>query len=216
MTEATHAGSNGPDPTAHKMREVFDIKSRAEKELAEAAEIRRTALAEADAIVLQAQKIADGVASDADSQKSLAAAEAKGRAEQILADARARAEEITLAAEKDAQQTAAATAKARREAAETKAAAEELLADAREAAETDRANIQRERRALIDEATADAAVHADGALRDLVAIASSLRDSMSAASIRLGDILDQLGDVTDKFAAARENDTSGSSRRFRR
>ena len=53
------------------------------------------------------------------------------------------------------------------------------------------------------------------ALRDLVAIASSLRDSMAAASIRLGDILDQLGEVTDKFAAARQGETSGSSR-FRR
>ena len=189
----THIGSGGSDPTAHEMREVFDLKSRAEQELTQAAEIRRAALTEADAIVLQAQQLADGVSGDAENRKALAAAEAKGRAEQILADAHARAE-----------------------AERTKASAQELLAEARKAAETDRAAAQRETRALIDEATAIAASQADTALRDLVAIASALRDSMAAASIRLGDILDQLGDVTDKFAAARQGDSPSSSSRFRR
>jgi membrane protein involved in colicin uptake len=212
----THIGSGGSDPTAHEMREVFDLKSRAEQELAQAAEIRRAALTEAEAIVLQAQQLADGVSGDAENRKALAAAEAKGRAEQILADARARADEIAAAAERNAHEAAADAAAARAEAERTEASAQALLAEARKAAETDRAAAQRETRALIDEATAIAASQADTALRDLVTIASALRDSMAAASIRLGDILDQLGDVTDKFAAARQGDSPSSSSRFRR
>lgn len=212
----TDTGSGGPDPTAQEMREVFDLKSRAEQELAQAAEIRRAALTEADAIVLQAQQIADGVSGDAENRKSLAAAEARGRAEQILADAQARADQIAAAAERNAHEAAADAAAARAEAERTKASAQALLAETRKAAETHRAAAQRETRALIDEATASAASQADTALRDLVAIASALRDSMAAASIRLGDILDQLGDVTDKFAAARQGDSSSSSSRFRR
>ncbi len=210
----THTGS-GPEPTAHEMREVFDLKSRAEQELAKAAEVRRAALTEADAIVLQAQQIADGVAGDAENHKTLAAAEAKGRAEQILADARARADENAAAAARQAEEAPANAAASRAEPAKAKAAAEQLLAETRRAAETDREAAQRESRALNEEATAGAAAQADSALRDLVGIASSLRDSMAAASIRLGDILDQLGEVTDNFAAARQGEPSGSSR-FRR
>jgi cell division septum initiation protein DivIVA len=124
----THTGS-GPDPTAHELREVLDLKARAERELTEAAEIRRAALAEADKIVVQAQQLAAGVA-----------------------------EEAKAAAKRDA---------------------------------------------------AEATAQAGSALQDLVSIASALRDTMAAASIRLDDILDQLGEVTEPSGPA------GSSR-FRR
>ena len=215
MTEASPTGSAGANPAAQEMREVFDLKSRAEQELAEAAETRRRALTEADAIVMQAQKIADGVAGDAEKPQGPRCrggqgprrADPRGRARSRRRDRR----RCRAGRPRDRQRRRGGPRPGRAGEGGRRAAAVRVAS----AAEQDREVAQRETRALIDSATADAANQADTALRDLVAIASSLRDSMAAASIRLGDLLEQLGDVTDKFAAARQGEPSGSSR-FRR
>jgi hypothetical protein len=201
MTSADPApyGDTSSGSFADELRSLYEMRQRAEADIAEALATRRQALSEADLIVAQAQEAADAVRADAAAQASLTSAEARGRAEQVVAEAQAAARSILAEAEMDAERL-------RRDAAVTSTRAEELEASAAELIETARRMAEFEREASARE-TADlrAAVlagvssHSHAALDQLDHVAAGLSDALTAAAARLSEILGALSAARDSI-----------------
>ncbi len=200
MTTADSAPSSASasGSFAEELRSLYEMRQRAEAEIADALATRRQALSEADQIVAQAQEAAEVVSSEATSRASLASAEARGRAEQIIAEAQDAAQSIIAEAETDADRIRREAAVATTRAEELEASATELIDTARRMAEFEREASARETSDLRAATLATVATESNNALDHLEQVAAGLNDAVSASAARLSDIVAAL-------AAARES-----------
>lgn len=191
MTHADPAppGTSASGSFADELRSLYEVRQRAETEIADALATRRQALSEADEIVARAQEAADAVRAEAMTRTSHASAEARGRAEQIIAEARDAARSIVAEAETDADRICREAAVASTRAGELEASATELIETARRMAEFEREASARETADLRVAALAGVSADSHRALDQLDQVAAGLNDAVVAAAARLSDIL---------------------------
>lgn len=194
MTSADPAptGANASGSFADELRSLYEVRQRAEAEIAEALATRRQALSEADEIVARAQQAADAVRAEANSRTSLASAEARGRADQILGEAKSAARSIIAEAEAEAERIRREAAVTSTRAQELETSATELIETARRMAEFEREASARETADLRATALAGVTTESHRALDQLDQVAAGLNDAVVAAAARLSDILASL------------------------
>ncbi len=200
----THAdpvptGASASGSFADELRSLYEVRQRAEAEIADALSTRRQALSEADEIVARAQDAADAVRAEATSRTSHASAEARGRAEQIVAEAKGAARSIVAEAEMDADRIRRDAAVASTRAEELEASASELIETARRMAEFEREASARETADLRVAALAGVSTESHHALDQLDQVAAGLNDAVVAAAARLSDILAALSGARESI-----------------
>lgn len=201
MTSADSAptGASASGTFAEELRSLYEMRQRAEADIAEALSTRREALSEADQIVARAQQAAEAVHAEAASRASLASAEARGRAEQIVAEAQDAARAILAGAEMDADRLRSDASVTATRAQELEASATELIDTARRMAEFEREASARETADLRAAALATVTTESHNALDQLDQVAAGLNDAVSAAAARLSDILAALSGVRESI-----------------
>lgn len=195
--ESASSGARASGSFADELRSLYELRQRAEAQIAEALSSRRDALAEADRIVAGAQEAADAVRVEAETRASLASAEARDRAEQIIAEAQVAARTIIEEAEIDADRLRRDAAVTSTRAEELEASATELIETARRMAEFEREASARETADLRSNTLATIAAESHHALDQLDQVAAGLNDAISAAAARLSDILAGLSGVRE-------------------
>lgn len=208
-SDASKSGSTSTAGSfADELRSLYEMRQKAESEIADALSTRRNALAEADQIVARAQDAADAVEKEAVAKASLASAEARGRAEQIIAEAKGAARSILAEAEMDAERIRRDAAASTTRAEELEASATELIETARRMAEFEREASARETAELRTAALATVAAESHTALDQLDQIVSGLNDSIIAASARLSDILAALSGARESIPPLDREDSA--------
>jgi len=197
--DSAPAGASAPGTFAEELRSLYDMRQRAEADIAEALATRREALGEADQIVARAQQAADAVHAEAASRASLASAEAHGRAEQVVAEAQDAARSIIAEAEMDADRLRRDASVTATRAEELEASATELIDTARRMAEFEREASARETADLRAAALSTVTAESHNALDQLDQVAAGLNDAVSAAAARLSDILAALSGVRESI-----------------
>lgn len=206
--DSAPAGASAPGSFADELRSLYDMRQRAETEIADALATRREALTEADQIVAQAQQAAEAVRSEASSLAAIASADARGRAEQIIVEAKGAARSIVAEAEMDADRLRRVAAVTSSRAEEREASATELIETARRMAEFEREASARETADLRATALATVATESHRALDQLDQVAAGLNDAITAAAARLSDILATLSGARESLPRLdREDDT---------
>ncbi len=193
------SGASASGSFADELRSLYEMRQRAESEIANSLATRREALSEADQIVARAQEAADAVEKEAASMASLASAEARGRAEQIISEARGSAQSILAEAEMDADRIRREASVASSRAEELEASATELIETARRMAEYERDASARETAELRSSALSAVTTESRGALDQLDLVATGLNEAIIAASARLSDILAALSGARESI-----------------
>ncbi len=193
---------------AEELRSLYELRQRAESEIAEALATRRQALSEADQIVAQAQEAAEAVQAEAASTASLASAEARDRAEQIVSDAQVAARSILAEAEMDAERVRRDASALSTRAEELEASATDLIETARRMAEFEREASARETAELRAAALADVAAESHGALEQLDQVAAGLNAAITTASARLSEILAALSGARDSIPSVDRDESA--------
>lgn len=183
------SGASPSGSFADELRSLYEMRQRAESEIADALATRREALNEADQIVARAQQAAEAVENEVAERTSLASAEARGRAEQIISEAKGAARSILAEAETDADRIRREAAASSSKAEELEASATELIETARRMAEYERQASARETAELRVAALSSVTAQSRAALDQLELVASGLNEAIVAASARLSDIL---------------------------
>lgn len=197
--DSAHTGASASGSFADELRSLYEVRQRAEAEIADALATRRQALSEADEIVARAQEAADVVRAEATSRTSHASAEARGRAEQIVAEAEGAARAIVAEAEMDADRIRRDAAIASTRAEELEASATELIETARRMAEFEREASARETADLRVAALSGVSTESHHALDQLDQVAAGLNDAVVAAAARLSDILAALSGARESI-----------------
>jgi vacuolar-type H+-ATPase subunit H len=210
MTSADPApsGASSPGSFADELRTLYDMRQRAEADIADALATRRQALSEADQIVAGAQDAAEALRADAATHASLASAEARGRAEQIIAEAESAARTILAEAESDAERLRRDAAVTSTRAEELETSATELIETARRMAEFEREASARETADLRTTALATVSAESNRALDQLDQVAASLNDAITAAAARLSDILAALSGARESIPRLDREDSA--------
>jgi DNA repair ATPase RecN len=193
---------------AEELRSLYELRQRAESEIAEALATRRQALSEADQIVAQAQEAAEAVQAEAASTASLASAEARDRAEQIVSEALVAARSILAEAEVDAERVRRDASALSTRAEELEASATDLIETARRMAEFEREASARETAELRAAALSDVAAESHGALEQLDQVAAGLKEATTAASTRLSEILATLSGARDSIPSVDRDESA--------
>jgi len=197
--DSAPAGASASGTFAEELRSLYEMRQRAEADIAEALATRREALGEADQIVARAQQAAEAVHAEAASRASLASAEARGRAEQIVAEAQDAARSVLAEAEMDADRLRRDASVTATRAEELEASATELIDTARRMAEFEREASARETADLQAAALSTVTTESHNALDQLDQVAAGLNDAVSAAAARLSDILAALSGVRESI-----------------
>jgi len=206
--DSAPSGASTSGSFAEELRSLYEMRQRAESEIADALTTRREALTEADQIVARAQEAADAVQSEASSKASLASAEARGRAEQIISEAKGAARSILAEAEMDADRIRRDASVSSTRAEELEAQATELIETARRMAEFEREASARETAELRTAALSNVTNESHTALNQLDQVAAGLNDAIIAASARLSDILAALSGARESIPTVDGDETA--------
>ncbi|MDZ5620308.1 hypothetical protein [Nocardioides bizhenqiangii] len=202
------SGPSTSGSLAEELRSLYEMRQRAESEIADSLATRRDALSEADQIVALAQEAAIAVQEEAASKVSLASAEARGRAEEIIAEATGAARSILAEAEVDAERIRSDASATSIRAEELETSAAELIETARRMAEFEREASARETAELRAAAVTHVTAESNSALDQLDQVAAGLNDAISAASARLSDVLAALSGARESIPSV-DRDESG-------
>lgn len=206
--DSAPSGASTSGSFAEELRSLYEVRQRAETEIADALSTRREALTEADQIVARAQEAADAVQSEAAAKASLTSAEARGRAEEVISEAKGAARSILAEAEMDADRIRRDASASSTRAEELEASATELIETARRMAEFEREASARETAELRAATLSTVTNESHSALNQLDQVAAGLNEAIVAAAARLSDILAALSGARESIPSVDGDETA--------